>query len=170
MRSPNAIEYRYAADLRLADDGRTLEGVLVSYGDTAAIGTYRERIRAGAFSPVPANIRLNRQHNREAAFAMAGLTDSASTLALRAVVPSTRVGDDVLTLIREGVLGGLSIEMRVTRDEWAGMNRTITAANVVGAAVVDVPAYAASVVATRAASRERALDAAIGTKRRPLWL
>ena len=78
--------YRYA---ELRADGRTLQGVLVRYGDTAT--QFRERIEPGAFGDVASlDVLLNVQHSRSKPLARSGkgggleLTDTPEELAVSA--------------------------------------------------------------------------------------
>ena len=44
------------------------------------------------------------------------LADSAERLAFAATLPETRAADDILALVRSGVMRGASVEMRVTAE------------------------------------------------------
>ena len=137
--------YAYA---EISAQGRTVSGVLVRYGEVAP--RFGERIEAGAFGNlVTADLVLNIQHVRSRALCRTGgagltLTDSAQTLDVSARLPSTIEADDALTLIRSGVLRGLSAEYRVTARRQEGDVEVVTGAKLVGLAVVDRPAYPSS--------------------------
>ena len=163
-------ERRYV-ELRQAE-GRVIEGVAVRYGDVAVIGAaFRERIEAGAFGRVAdADVILNAQHDRTTPLARTGggglsFADSAESLSLRADLPETRAADDVLALVRSGVLRGLSIEFRAVAERIEAGVRVIERAVLRGVAVVDTPAYPASEVEARMAMLPRPAPA-----RRRLWL
>lgn len=152
------IEHRYC-ELRAPADGRVLEGVAVKYGDVATLPWGRERIEAGAFAPI-GDVVANVQHDRGRAIARTGgggltIDDGEDAMSVRMVVPNTRDGDDVLTLVRERVLRALSIEFVSKRDRWDGDVRIIEAGRMVGVAVVDTGAYPQSVVAARMAAMRR---------------
>jgi len=161
-------ERRYA---ELRADGRRLAGVAVRYGDTAALPWGEERIEPGAFGDVAsADVVLNIQHDRGRPLARTGgagldLRDSPAALEVAAELPDTRDAADVLAMVRSGVLRGLSIEFvpRAERDD-AGV-RVIEAADLVGMAVVDKPAYPASALSARGAAFGTALLAP-----RRIWL
>lgn len=136
-------------------DGRTLTGVAVRYGDEASIWGGTERILAGSLSWQ--DVILNVQHDRAVPLARTGgggleLTDGAEALTIRAELPKTRAADDVLELVRSGVLRGLSVGMQVKRDRWVDERRTVVEAVIRHIGVVDTPAYADSTVAARAAA------------------
>ena len=146
------IERRYT-ELRSAG-ARTLEGVAVVYGDTARLPWGRERILPGAFGDVAElDVILNSAHQRDRPLARTGagliLDDSVQRLAVRADLPETRDADDVLTLVRKGVLRGLSVEIVVEDDDVVSGVREIRAAKLRGIGVVDRPAYPASEVEAR---------------------
>ena len=147
----SAVERRYV-ELR-QEGGRRLSGVAVSYGDLAAVPFGRERIEPGAFTPI-GDVILNAGHDRQAPLARTGgggleLVDTERELIVRATLPETRAADDVLELVRAGVLRGLSVEMRPVSVRMEGGLRIIERAKLVGVAVVDTPAYPASEVEAR---------------------
>ena len=98
------LETRQAdtTELRVAD-GRILEGVAMIYGSTAKImgGAFEESFEVGAFDPI-GDVTLDISHNRERVIGRTGanmtLTDGPERLELRAEIPRTRDGDDVLEL------------------------------------------------------------------------
>lgn len=151
-------ERRYA-ELRAEPDGRRLTGRAIVYGDTARLPWGRERIEAGAFAPV-GDVILNRQHDRGAPLARTGggglvLRDGAAALELEATLPDTRAADDVLALVRAGVMRGLSVEFRAVAERMDGGVRVIERARLSAVAVVDTGAYPASDVAAREADGRR---------------
>ena len=85
---------------------------------SAAQRLRRERFQAGAFPGVEhSDVLLNASHDRSRPLARSGggglvITDTAKSLSIRADLAPTRESDDVLTLIRAGVLRGLSLEFR----------------------------------------------------------
>lgn len=150
-------ETRFA---EIRQDGRRLYGVAIRYGDTARLPWGPERFEAGAFGDVAnADVILNVQHNRGQPIARTPdtlkLTDTAEMLSISAELPQTRDADDVLELVRTGVLRGLSIEF-IPRDEaLENKVRVVTRAELTGVGVVDKPAYPASSVAARHQNRRR---------------
>ena len=140
---------RRSFEIREAAEG-ILTGVVVPYNAPTAIGGFREQFAAGSLRFD--DVLLNRQHQRVIALARTGgggleLTDGPTELRASITLPDTQDGRDVLTLVRRGVLRGLSAEFRAIREEWAGNLRTIREAVLVGVGVVDSPQYAGATVA-----------------------
>ena len=136
--------------------GRRLSGTAVRYGDTAVLPSgMRERFQPQAFGDVSGvDAILSRQHDRGIPLARTGgggleLIDSAIELRVRAVLPDTADASDTLALIRAGVLRGLSIEFRATRERFEGSTRIIERATLAGVSVVDSGAYPQSTVEAR---------------------
>lgn len=149
------IERRYV-ELRADDEGRVLRGVAVVYGDTAKLPFGEERIEPGALQF--GDVILNAHHDRAAPLARTGgagleIADSAERLAFAATLPETRDADDVLTLVRTGVMRGASIEMRVTAQRFDGGVRVIERAQLAAIGIVDTPAYPQSEIEARRAAR-----------------
>ena len=146
------VERRYV-ELRADAEGRVLRGVAVTYGDVASVPFGRERVEPGAFLPF-GDVILNDGHQRTVPLARTGgagldLADSAERLAFAATLPETRAADDILALVRSGVMRGASVEMRVTAERVEAGVRVIERAALSGIAVVDSPAYPASEVEAR---------------------
>lgn len=146
---------RRVVELRAGPDGRGLSGVAVRYGDVAP--GFSERFEAGAFGDDvgAADVVLNVQHVRSRPLARTGggglsLVDGPDALRMAVSLPVTREADDVLSLVRAGVLRGLSVEFRAIAEREEGGVRVIERAALSGLAVVDRPAYPASTVAARA--------------------
>ena len=148
------IELRYC---EIRQDGpRRLTGIAVPYNQTADIGgVFRERFEAGAFGDVAAaDIVLNRQHDRGAALARTlggGLTlaDGPDALRFTADLPPTREADDVLVLVKTGVLRGASLEFRTETERMDSGVRVIERASLGGLAIVDRGAYDGAVIEAR---------------------
>ena len=115
------------------------------YGSTARIfGAFDERVEAGAFSGLE-DVVLNRMHVQEDLIARTGggglvLDDSEIRLHLRAEVPEYRA--DIRDLVSRRILRGLSVEMRVTAEDWpTNQTRIVRAAELRGIALVHRAAY-----------------------------
>ena len=151
------LERRYF-ELRQGE-GRRLEGVAVRYGDVAALPWGKEKFERGAFSGGMSDVRLTVQHDRGRPLARTGagltLDDNAERLALAAELPATREADDTLTLVRAGVLRGLSVEFRAVVERMEGETRVISRATLGAVSVVDEPAYPQSEVAAMRAALPR---------------
>ena len=149
------LEKRFA-EFR-SEAGRRLIGTLVKYGDTAKLpGGIKERFMPGAFGDVAAlDVILNGHHDRGRPLARTGgaglvLEDSADALSMTATLPKTRDADDVLELVRTGVLRGLSLEFAAQSERMESATRVIERARLGGLAVVDRPAYPESGIEARA--------------------
>ena len=146
-------EIRYS---ELRQDGRVLTGTAIRYGDIATLPWGQEKFLSGAFGPVVhADVILNSQHDRSTPLARTGggglmLTDSPNSLVIRAELPETQAGLDVLELVRKKVLRGLSIEFHATAEQQENDLRIVEQATLTGVSVVDNPAYPSSTVEARA--------------------
>ena len=104
------------------------------------------------------DVILNASHDRSTPLARTAgagldLADSAERLAFTATLPETRAADDVLALVRTGVMRGASVEMRVTAERFESGVRVVERASRSSAiGVVDTPAYPASEVEARKAA------------------
>ncbi len=151
-------EFRYA---ELEQEGRTLIGTLVRYGDvsTRNMSGSPERMESGVFGDVAnSDVILNVQHDRRRPIARTGgglvLSDSPERLEIAATLPNTRDADDALELVREGVLRGFSSEFYPSRAGWEGSTRVIRSARMPRIGLVDEPAYPDSLVAEIRAAGE----------------
>ncbi len=152
----------YAAELevRAGGDGRTIEGTIVPYGQEARIGPRTvEMFHPGAFAGTrPEAVPLLTLHNRETLpiGRAVELRDEPARWYGAFRVSKTSLGDEVLELVRDGALTGLSVGFypvpggdRWTRDR-ARVERIRARAHHVG--VVPFPAYDdARIAAVRAA-------------------
>ena len=145
-----AIEKRFC---ELRAEGRTLSGEALVYGDRAVFPWGEETIQSGAFAPL-GDVILNRQHERVIPLARTGgggltLQDSPEALRILATLPDTPSANETLTLIREKILRGLSIEFHATAERQSGDLRIIEKARLVGVGVVDSGQYPQSLVSAR---------------------
>lgn len=127
-----------------------LEGRAMRYGEPGDVGPFTEEIRPGAFEM--SDVIANRQHVREKPLGRTGgggltLTDSETELRVRLELPDTVDGRDTMTLVRQKILRGLSVEMAVRNDQWLGKHRVVHRAVLLGVAVVDRAAYAGATIA-----------------------
>jgi HK97 family phage prohead protease len=105
----------YATDLEIRSDGRTVEGVAVPYGQEASIGRgVVEVFTRGAFGGTdPARVPFTARHPESGDVLPIGptveLRDDAAGLVGAWRVSKTSFGDDVLELIRDRALTGLSV-------------------------------------------------------------
>ena len=143
---------RYVSELRFEGD-RIITGVAMRYGDVADLPWGgRERFESGAFGDLGrADVILNVQHCRERMLCRTGgggltVDDNPQELRIRAEIPNTQEGNDVLELVQKRVLRGLSIEfvpdkhISDMRDDGTEV-RIIQEAKLQNIAIVDRPAY-----------------------------
>ena len=144
------LEYRFSP---VKIEGRVLSGTVMRYGEIATGAPRPEKFLPGAFKVPPDGVILNVQHDRNKPIARTPdtliLTDTAEALELRATVPETVEGTDTLTLVRNRILTGLSVEFRAIQEHFEAGVRVITEAILSGVAVVDRSAYSGSVVEAR---------------------
>lgn len=169
-------------DIR-ASGPRSIEGLAIRYGDIASLPWGEERFMAGAFGDISeVDAVLNVQHERSRPLVRTGggglsFEDTVGALSFRAELPDTADARDTMTLVRGGVLRGASLEFyptteSVERRENAPDLITIEAAELVGLAIVDSPAYPASAIEARAAALDSGgcVKARTEGKFRRVWL
>ncbi len=147
----------WTAHLEVRDDGRTLQGIAVPYGQEATIGSYVETFTRGAFVDA-ATHPLTATHPRTGADLPIGrsvqLEERSDGLHGAWHVSDTDLGNEVLTLVRDGVPLGLSIGFVEGRSRWNPARTRVErlSATLDHVAVVRTPAYAgAAITALRAA-------------------
>ena len=149
-------EFRCAVELRaddsLASPGR-LVGTLLRYGERASN-------RAEIFEPGsltwPANgVVLRRQHVRGAPIARVIPETRGNEVVIDYPLPDTTAGRDAAIEVKNGTLGGLSVEFRATAQKFVGGVRRITSALLGGAGLVDSPEYGGSTVEVRQGGKGR---------------
>lgn len=153
-----------------AEGGRRLVGRVVNYRDTADRLSFTERFLPGSLRI--SDVLLYAQHERGQPLARTPQTlelrDSATELTMVATLPRTRLADDVLQLVRSGVLRGLSVGFVALRDRMEGNTRVIENAVLDHIGVVDRPAYSESTVAVR--GRHVPYGTVVRQIRRRAWL
>jgi uncharacterized protein len=152
---------RYSpADLELRGaDGRTIVGIAVPFDEPAKVRDdggfpYTEVFRRGAFAKTirergPAGVKTFAKHQRSSLpIGRASLLrEDAAGLYSELAVSKTTAGDEVLELVRDGALDGLSIgfvgiKERQSRD---ALERLEVALHEIS--VVDAASYASAVIA-----------------------
>jgi uncharacterized protein len=144
--------------VRAEGDGRTLEGVVMPWGETAKVGAYSESFAPGAFDGTdPAAIPLLAQHDRERLPIGRALEFCNETTGFVGAfrVSKTSAGDDVLELVRDGAVSGLSVGFLPLPDgdRWSADRTRVerTRAQLIEVSVVGFPAYdGARIAAVRA--------------------
>ena len=116
----------------------------------------KERFEAGAFQYD--DVILNAHHDRAQPLARTGagleLHDGPDALRMTATLPDTALARDIRTLVRSGVLRGLSVEFQALEERAEGDLRILTSVRLTGLGVVDRGAYSESVVQARMELRQ----------------
>ena len=129
------------------DNELQLSGIAVRYGSVATLPFGKETIDAGAFGDVSqSDLILNQQHDRGKPLARTGgggleITNSPTELTLQATLPDTQAAREAITLVRNDVLRGFSIEFRAIREYVKNQIVHVAEAALYGIALVDKPAY-----------------------------
>jgi uncharacterized protein len=132
--------------LELREDGRTLAGRVMPYNVEARIGSYTETFRPGAFADAdPTQVPLLAVHDREQlpVGRALSLTDGPAGLDAELRVSETRLGDEVLTLVRDGAATGLSVGFTPIEDAWNATRSRVERirAKLVEISITAFPAY-----------------------------
>lgn len=124
-----------SADLVIRSDGRTVSGIAVPYDTPAEIrelgSSYTEVFRKGAFERTirergPARCKFLVQHQRERlpVGRATKLEERDDGLYAEFYVSRTAAGDELLTLIRDKAVDGLSIGFVPIRSSWSRDRQT----------------------------------------------
>ena len=138
-------------------DGRTLYGTVVPYGEVARVddglGAYDEMFAPGAFTRSLAQrsdkVKLFTQHDRSR-LPIGRLVDYDEHdrgLDAAFFIPEHTAGDDVLSLVREGVVDSFSVGFRGIKDHDDNGVKVRTEAAIGEVSVVHSPAYAGAALA-----------------------
>jgi HK97 family phage prohead protease len=135
------IETR-SLELRLENlEERTITGLAVPYGQDANIGgSYVERFAPGAIDSVE-DVKLFYGHETPIGVVVAG-RDTDGGYEITAKVSETSLGNDVLTLMRDGALNKFSVGFIPVSQEQEGSTITRTKVSLKEVSVVPFPAYA----------------------------
>ena len=135
------IETR-SLELRLENlEERTITGLAVPYGQDANIGgSYVERFAPGAIDSVE-DVKLFYGHETPIGVVVAG-RDTEGGYEITAKVSETSLGNDVLTLMRDGALNKFSVGFIPVSQEQDGSTITRTKVSLKEVSVVPFPAYA----------------------------
>lgn len=100
------LEVREAPELRANPETGTVEGIAVPWDTPTSVGSYVESIARGSVEE--GEIKFFWQH-REIIGRVTETKDTDAGLWIRAKISDTATGRDALTLLRDGVVDGLSI-------------------------------------------------------------
>src|SRR5829696_8802539 len=154
------ITRAYDAELEVREDQRQIVDVAVPYGVQIRVGRYLETFRPGAFTdhgPAP----LTATHPRDAGTLPIGvsveLRDEPDGLHGIWRVSRTLLGDEVLELVRDGAVTGLSIGFVPVTDRWSPDRSPVerVRAALDHVAVVRTPAYPDARIAALRAAEDR---------------
>ena len=142
-------EVRFAEDETRQSPGRMV-GILATVSVRAQ--DRNEMFMPGALHfPSDGRIVVNEMHNRAAPIMKASPVLVGAEWRLDEQFPDTQRGRDCATLVKAGVLQGLSVEMYVSQQTRSRSGlREIRRAFVPRCALVDTPSYADSLVEVRA--------------------
>ena len=158
------IETR-AVEIRLADDETrngpgVLHGVLLPYEQRAS--DRAEMFGTGSLAWPADGIMLREMHNRSKRRLSASYrTTVGAEVRVAIALPDTQRGRDAATGVRNGTYRGLSVEFQAKHETRRAGLRYVTAAQLVGAGLVDDPSYAGATIEVRQADLRR---------RFPIWL
>jgi HK97 family phage prohead protease/HK97 family phage major capsid protein len=135
------IETR-SLELRLDNlEERTITGIAVPYGQDANIGgVYNERFAPGAIDTVE-DVKLFYGHETPIGVVVDG-RETDGGYEITAKVSETSLGNDVLTLMRDGALNKFSVGFIPVSQEQEGSTITRTKVSLKEVSVVPFPAYA----------------------------
>jgi HK97 family phage prohead protease len=149
-------------EIRSDGDGRTVFGIAVPYGTPAEIPgphgeTFTETFRPGSFAKSiaeggPAKVKLLAQHGRGGHLPVGratALREDPGGLMIEGRISSTPTGDEVLQLIRDGVLDSFSVGFDPILDSWSRDRRAVerVEARLREVSLTPFPAYSGALVA-----------------------
>jgi uncharacterized protein len=155
-------EFAAALEIRAGGDGRTVQGLIAPYDVPTPIGgRFTETFTRGSFV-TGRGVGLFAGHprdDRDLPVAPAGsLTENGAGLLGEWRVSDTTAGRDLLTLIGDRAIGGLSVGFLADEaaDEWSPDGRSVTRRRAVldHVAAVERPAYAGAAILSVRAGRD----------------
>jgi phage prohead protease, HK97 family len=179
------VIYRAAFDaleIRSGGDGRTIVGRAVPYDAWTRIrdadGEYDERFLHGAFSRSleqrASKIPLRAKHNEQALplGPIRKFDERADGLWISARVSRTGAGDEILELVNDEVLNGLSVGFSPIRQEWTDRRskRTHTESRLHEVSLCEEGAYAGALVTGVRSLDVPTLGPSLDFYDRELWL
>jgi len=127
-------------EVRLDAETRTVSGIAVPYGQDANIGgRYTERFAPGAIAGVE-DVKLFYQHNEPIGRVLTG-EDTPNGYQITAQISDTQRGNEVYTLLKDGVLNRFSVGFAPVEQTRDGNTVTRTKVDLKEVSVVAFPAY-----------------------------
>ena len=142
---------QFAEDDTRQGPGR-ITGTLLTYNERASD---RPMVFAQGALSWSDGVVLNLQHDRTKHLARFTPTPDGDRLMVDVRLPDTVAARDAVTLIRAGVLTGLSAEVVPESEDSAGGLRRVTKGQLVAAALVDGPSFKSSTVSVHARQDKR---------------
>lgn len=141
------IEYR-SVEVRTVTEDRIISGIAVPYGQIAEIGGFKETFERGAFGDI-ADVKLFYGHNEPIGVVTRG-EDTEEGFVIEARISETPRGNEVYTLLRDGVLNKFSVGFIPVEDRLDEDVVVRTKATLKEVSVVPFPAYdGADILAVR---------------------
>lgn len=142
---PNNIETR-DIELRFNEEERTVTGIAVPYGQDANIGgVYTERFERGAISEDITDVKLFYGHEEPIGKLIEG-RDTEAGFEIVAKISDTIRGNEVRTLLKDGVLNKFSVGFVPLESERDGSTVIRKAVSLREVSVVPFPAYAGATI------------------------
>lgn len=133
-------------ELRFNEEDRTVSGIAVPYGQDANIGgVYTERFEQGAISEDVTDVKLFYGHEEPIGKVIEG-RDSEEGFEIVAKISDTARGNEVRTLLKDGVLNKFSVGFVPVDSERDGSTVIRKAVSLREVSVVPFPAYAGAAI------------------------
>ena len=133
-------------ELRFNEEDRTVTGIAVPYGQDANIGgVYTERFERGAISEDVTDVKLFYGHEEPIGKLIEG-RDTESGFEIVARISDTARGNEVRTLLKDGVLNKFSVGFVPVESERDGSTVIRKAVSLREVSVVPFPAYAGATI------------------------
>ena len=142
---PPHIRFRAGCEVRMEGTQPIITGVVMPWETRTEIGAFSEAFLHDSLRWKDP-IKLNLLHQQRLPIASTGdgtllLSKTDSGLLLHAEPADSEIREGVLSLLKTGVLTGLSVEFRAIKDHFVGRERTVELARLTGIGLVDKPAY-----------------------------
>jgi HK97 family phage prohead protease len=127
-------------ELRYDEDSNLVRGIAVPYNQEANIGAYKEMFVRGAISEDVSDVKLFYGHEEPIGKVVEG-RDTDSGFEITALISDTQRGNEVRTLLKDGVLNKFSVGFVPVEQEREGSTVKRTKVSLREVSVVPFPAY-----------------------------